>query len=91
MAGDLINRLDQASAGHVATYGDAVPNLFADALAEIEHLRKLEDAAQRLDSGYPTNEYRPGGYAVTLEQQTKTRREAAALMLSLVRPWGKRP
>lgn len=91
MAGDLINRLDQASAGHVATYGDAVPNLFADALAEIEHLRKLEDAVHRLDTGYPTADYSISGRRISLEDQARTRRESAALMLSLVRQWRRRP
>lgn len=90
---NLITRLKAASAGHTATYGDAVPNLFADALAEIDHLRKLEDAARVVNSAFPTKD-QPSSWTArpnSLEEQVKARLAATGRMVGLIRAWGSAP
>lgn len=90
---ELIDRLKAASAGHTATYGDAVPNLFADALAEIVHLRKLEDAARIVNSNFPTKDQTAHWTARpdSLEEQVKARLDATGRMVGLIRAWGGTP
>lgn len=90
---DLISRLRAASAGHTATYGDAVPNLFADALAEIQHLRKLEDAARNVCTGFPNEgtAYWQSPPNTSLETLVKTRMNWTRAMVDAIRKEGDRP
>lgn len=93
MANDLIKRLRQASAGHIATYGDAVPNLFADALAEIEHLRKLEDAARHVCADFPREgtSYWQSPPNTPIETLVKNRLSWTRAMMEAIRKEGARP
>ena len=44
----LLTRLNEAANGHIAINGDSGPNLFSDAISEINRLRTLEDMVRRL-------------------------------------------
>jgi len=90
---DLISRLRAASSGHTATYGDAVPNLFADALAEIVSLRKLEDAARHVCTGFPHEgtAYWQSPPNTSLETLVKTRMSWTRAMVDAIREEGDRP
>lgn len=57
MSRQLRNDLEAAAKGHAVTYGDAAPNLFADALAEIKRLDAIEaDIKRRFAFNDPEND-----------------------------------
>ena len=70
----LLNRLGEASKGHIAVNGDQGPNLFADAEKELERLYEIENLVQSLFEPIARNgasyNYRP-----TTEQAIQDRLE----------------
>jgi ABC-type oligopeptide transport system ATPase subunit len=49
----LLVRLNEASNGHIAINGDDGPNLFRDAIKEIERLREIESLARSVFDPVP--------------------------------------
>lgn len=53
----LLVRLREASSGHIAINGDDGPNLFHDAILEIERLMQVERLARSVFEPIPINDH----------------------------------
>ncbi len=71
-AHNLLIRLREAANGHIAINGEDRPNLFQDAINEINRLRAIEDMATEVFRPIPMNNGRHC-YQKTTEEASKNR------------------